>query len=462
MKSELEFLLTTAAAAGCPDDQMRNLCGGGYVPQPKALEFHAAARECDAPDGPTQVAQGGARGGGKSHQAVAQVVFDDCERRPGLKWLYLRSVGKSARESFEDLLTRLNLMQYYVPSRSVLELPNGSRVLLGGFRTDRDIDSYLGIEYDGIIVDDAHLVSADKHKKIRGSVRTSKPDWRPRSYLTFNPGGVGHAYLKKMFVEPWRAKSMNGTRFVFSLPEDNAMLNPEYVEYLDSLDGWLWRAWRNGDFDVAAGQFFTNWNYDLHVCEPFDIPANWEVWLALDYGMSHNNAIYLLAQGDGVVYIVAELVERQWLVPQHAQALKAMLDRLRIRNWRIKTFTAGADVFSKDGTSGRSIADQWQEQGWTLEKANQDRINGAAELRRRLGNQDAGLEPTLKIFNTCARLTACLPSLEHDPNRPEDVLKVDCDKDTGEGGDDPYDCVRYGLMVKFKNYGPPKKVGHLR
>jgi phage terminase large subunit len=463
-QKHLERLAQTAKEFGCPPDQIENLLSGGYVPQPKQLEFHALARECDEPDGPTEVAQAGARGGAKSHAATAQVVFDDCQRVPGLKWLFLRKVGKSARESFEDLLSKLGLMGHYVPSRSVLELSNSSRVLLGGFRTSGEIDRYLGIEYDGILIDDAHLIDADKHKKIRGSLRTSKQNWRPRAYLTFNPGGVGHAYLKKTIVDPWRAGKLNGTRMVFSLPTDNAMINPEYLAYLDGLDGWLYRAWRKGDFDVAAGQFFTSWDYDLHVIEPFPVPANWDVWLALDYGMSHNNAIYVLAEGDGVIYIVGELVERQWLVPQHAQALGALLDRLNIARWRLKVFVAGADVFIKRAQEKESvsIADQWLAQGWKLTAAAQDRINGAGQVRLRLGNPDAGIRPTVQIFNTCARLIECIPSLEHDPNRPEDVLKVDCDPDDGSGGDDPYDAVRYGLMHKFNRYGPAKSTRYLR
>ena len=148
-------------AAGCPADQLANFRRGQYVAQPKQLQFHAAARECDRPGGPTQIGQGGARGGAKSHGVVCQIVFDDCYRAPGIKWLYLRSVGASARESFEDMLGKAmpGMMQYYVRARSALELPNGSRVLLGGFRNERDIDMYIGIEYDGVAIDDAHLVS---------------------------------------------------------------------------------------------------------------------------------------------------------------------------------------------------------------------------------------------------------------------------------------------------------------
>jgi hypothetical protein len=59
-----------------------------------------------------------------------------------------------------------------------------------------------------------------------------------------------------------------------------------------------------------------------------------------------------------------------------------------------------------------------------------------------VGDPAAGLRPTLFIHERCARLVECLPMLQHDPHRPEDVLKVDCDDD-GLGGDDAGDCLRY-------------------
>ena len=51
------------------------------------------------------------------------------------------------------------------------------------------------------------------------------------------------------------------------------------------------------------------------------------------------------------------------------------------------------------------------------------------------------------IDGRCARLIECLPSLQHDPNRPEDVLKVDADED-GVGGDDTADCLRYLVATR--------------
>src|SRR6185436_3182072 len=136
----LERYLATARRAGCPPEQLRHFRAVGYVAQPKQLAFHAAARACDAPGGPVKVGYGGARGPGKSHAVLAQVGADDCQRMPGTKWLLLRKVGKAAKEGFEDLLLRAfpPWLRYYVPSRSVIAFPNGSRIIIGHFKDERD------------------------------------------------------------------------------------------------------------------------------------------------------------------------------------------------------------------------------------------------------------------------------------------------------------------------------------
>src|SRR5580765_5167625 len=72
---------------------------------------------------------------------------------------------------------------------------------------------------------------------------------------------------------------------------------------------------------------------------------------------------------------------------------------------------------------------------------------GWAEIAQGLGDPDAGLRPTMFIHRRCARLLECLPSLQHDPNRPEDVLKVDADEE-GIGGDDAADACRYLVATK--------------
>ena len=109
-------------------------------------------------------------------------------------------------------------------------------------------------------------------------------------------------------------------------------------------------------------------------------------------------------------------------------------------------FVAGADVFSRQ-SDGATIAAQYARQGITLRVANMDRVNGWAEILQRLGDVEAGIVPRLFIHQRCARLIETLPSLQHDPNRPEDVDKVDADEE-GRGGDDAGDALRYLVATK--------------
>ncbi|MCA9930055.1 MAG: phage terminase large subunit, partial [Anaerolineales bacterium] len=450
-QAPLNNLLRTAHSYGVPSDQITRFIQAGYIPQPKQLQFHAAARLADLPNGPTRIALGGARGPGKSHSSITQVVIDDCQRYPGLKVLFLRQVGKSAKESFSDLRERTlkHTPHDYKEHSGRLFLPNGSRVIIGNFNRESDINKYIGIEYDVIVVEEATQLSEKKINELRGSLRTSKPNWRPRMYFTTNPGGIGHQWFKRWFVQPWRRGEERDTRFIPSNYKDNAFLNREYIDYLESLTGVLGRMWRDGDWDIGAGQFFVNWDYDLHVIRPFTIPEHWPIWASLDYGFSHPTAVYWHTKSDdGIIYTIAEHVKPRWLVAQHARAIKDItgsFNHMRVSD--LEAFPAGRDCFirSKD-REAKSIAEQYAAEGIKLHPAEVNRINGAAELLKRLGNPEAGISPTWFIFDTCVDLIDCLPGLQTDPNRPEDVLKVDADME-GVGGDDPYDSVRYGLMT---------------
>ncbi len=431
--------------------------------QPKQFAASAAARDADLDDGPTEIGYGGARGGGKSHWLLAQMGADDCQRYPGLKCLLLRKVGSAIREALQDLRqkTLRNVPHRFIESKGILLFPNGSQIILGHFKDEKDVDKYLGLEYDVIGVEEATTLSESKYEMIRTCCRTSKPGWRPRIYLTTNPGGLGHAWFKRVIVEPFRKGIQQWTRFIPATVRDNAFVNKEYRRTLEALTGWKRRAWLDGDFDIAAGQFFTTFRRDVHVVGeesstrsvPDALPLHWRVWLALDYGFTHYTVCYLLAEdGDGNVYIWDEHAERRWLIPRHADAIKAMLARHNVRIERLSTFVAGHDVFSMRD-EGETIADKYAKEGLPLLPAVIDRINGAAEILDRFGDVEATnaqgeaapMPPSLFIHERCVRLIECIPTLQHNPTRPEDVLKIDCDEE-GKGGDDAYDGGRYGIM----------------
>src|ERR1035437_848234 len=128
--NERDIFLNAATAAGGAEDQTRNFVAAKLWLQERQLVASAAARRCDAPDGPTAIGYGGARGGGKSHWLLAQLGADDCQRVPGLKCLLLRKVGKANAEHFEELQRRLfaGLRHEFSAYKSLLRFGNGSQI----------------------------------------------------------------------------------------------------------------------------------------------------------------------------------------------------------------------------------------------------------------------------------------------------------------------------------------------
>jgi len=442
----------TARELGAPRDQIKNFFRGHYIPQPKQLQFHAACRLADLPGGPDQIGFGGARGPGKSHAAFAQVALDDSQRCEGLKTLYIRKVAKNAREQFEDL--RRNVLRH-VPHdynrQGIITFANDSRIVIGHFRTEAEVDQYLGLEYDVIVIEEATTLSLSKYKTLRDSNRTSKPNWRPRIYATTNPGNIGHVWFKERFIMPARKACETDTRFIFATVDDNRFVDAGYTKKLEDNTGWKLRAYRFGDWDIAAGQYFSTWNYDEHTCEPFIIPAHWPVWGAFDYGFTHPSAFYLLTEFDGEIIITGEHVEAKKLPRDHAGAMR----RIAAKHGRdipdIPVF-AGPDVFANKGDeNAKTIAQQYEAHGVYMVAAPNDRISGWGEMLDLLGDPGRAENPIparLKIARDCERLIECIPALQHNPNKPEDVLKWDID-DEGMGGDDPADAARYGLMARL-------------
>jgi phage terminase large subunit len=348
----------------------------------------------------------------------------------------------------------------YREREGILEFArNGSRIITGHFKDEADIDSYLGLEYDIIGIEESTTLSKQKKDDVRGCLRSSKTApfrWRPRVYETTNPGGISHASFKKTYILPMREGREADTRFIPATAHDNPALNPEYrTKVLGRYTGWQKQAWADGNWDIESGQYFANFRYETHVrpAAGFEVQRGWDVWGGLDHGLVHYTTFYLLCRdGDGHLYAVAEHAARGWLPSQHAEAIHDLLARRGLTIADIGPVLAGHDCFARrttqDGEIG-TVADDYAAAGIALERANISRLSGAKELYRRLGaeaQQGAAAVPaTLTILDSCPRLFECIPSLQRDPRNPEDVLKVDCDDD-GEGGDDPYDGFRYGYM----------------
>lgn len=390
-----------------------------------------------------EVAFGGARGPGKSHAMLAQMGLDDCQRRAGLKCLLLRRVGKAVRESMEDLRGRVlaHCLHKYNRTSGTLTFRNGSRIILGHFKDERDIDNYLGLEYDVIGTEEATTLPLSRIKAIRTCNRTSMAGWRPRMYYNANPGGIGHNWFKHRFVI-----ETGQPRFIAATYRDNKFLDPWYESKLNDLTGWLRRAWKDGDWDVHAGTYFTNFVPKVHVVDPFRVDRlGWTFYLAMDYGWTHPNVFLLFARDNqSSLYFIDGYAASRRLPAAHHNKILELLSRWQLRPADIRSFVMGTDAW-RPNEKGVTVAESYRALGWRPTQAKMARVQGATELLRRLGDIEADIEPTMRIFSTCQELIEQLPMLQHDGHHPEDVLKVDVDED-GFGGDDWYDAARYAVM----------------
>jgi phage terminase large subunit len=432
---------------GLAIDQQERFLKAGVLLQDKQMLFAAACRECDKPDGPTAVGYGGGRGSSKSHGVFAQMAVDDCQRVPGLKCLYLRKIGKTNREQFDDIRRKVlsKVKHNYAEQKGLLTIEGtGSQIRIGHFKDEKDIDAYLGVEYDLMVIEEATQLSFSKWKNILSCLRTSKTNWRPRVYCPTNPGGIGHGWYKQVFVIPYRNKCERETRYIQTTVHDNKYVNKEYLAYLESLVGWQRESWLNGSWDIAAGQFFTTFRAsgkDCHVVDSYDVTKAVKWVCGFDYGWSHWSVFTSGYIDDSDrMFIVDASAGRHKTPQENAQGYFSMLARHRLHPYIVDRVSAGPDVFSRE-SDGTTIADQYRGLGINLECGKIDRINGWSEIIRRFGDPDNGIKPTLFIHRRCDKLIDQIPLMMHNPNKPEDLEKVDVDEE-GNGGDDWVDSLR--------------------
>ena len=124
------------------------------------------------------VMSGGGRGSSKSHAILSQIFADDCQRFPNLKVLLLRKIGKANQEQVQDYRTKLLrfIPHDYKQQAQEIIFPNGSKVLMGNFKDEKDIDRYMGQEYDVVYLMESNQLTFAKKKFILTCLRTSKPN----------------------------------------------------------------------------------------------------------------------------------------------------------------------------------------------------------------------------------------------------------------------------------------------
>ena len=374
---------------------------------------------------------GGAAGGGKSYgQLVDALLY-------ALK--YAKSKQIIFRRTFPDLeksLIRVSLEFYpreaasYNSSKHIWTFKNGSIIDFGYIDSENDVYQYQSAEYDVIRFDELTHFTEYMYTYMISRCRGANP-YPKHIKSSGNPGGVGHAWVKARFIDMGapnqihEIKLENGKKstviFIPSLVQDNMFLldnDPDYVSRLELLPEKERQALLYGDWDIFDGQFFTEFDRKIHVIQPFEIPKDWRIYRARDYGLDMCATLWIAMDYQMNCYAYKELYEPDLIVSEAARKINAMT------NEKIQIDYAPPDLWNRNKDTGKSTADIFAENGQFLTKADNNRITGWLAVHEWLKiYKDEQGQPNskLKIFSNCVNLIRTLPALQHDEKNPNDV-----------------------------------------
>ncbi len=274
----------------------------------------------------TFIAYGGAKGGGKTWavrtKAVGGAIFN-----PGIKILIMRRTYPELEENhIQPIVSSVNQsIASYNASLRLMTFFNGSTIKFGHWSGEQSESEYQGMEFDWIFIDEATQFTERAFNYLKGCLRGVRGQevggYPKRMYLTCNPGGVGHRWVKRLFIDrdyihdpdnPEGWEDPGDYTFIPATVEDNKVLlesSPQYVKMLAQMPENVRRAYRYGDWDALGGSYFPEFRLDRHVCAPFRIPAHWTRYRTIDYGLD------MLA----VYWVAVDEHGRSWVYREYTQ-----------------------------------------------------------------------------------------------------------------------------------------------
>ena len=365
-------------------------------------------------------AYGGARGGGKSW-ALRRKLVAMCLRYDGLSCLLIRRTLPELRSNHViPFLREYDGIITYNESEKAILFPNKSKIYLGYCAADKDVLRYQGQEYDVIAIDEATQLSEFRFSVLKACLRGAN-DFPRRMYLTCNPGGIGHSWVKRLFVDRSFKSGENPDEYTFIPAQvyDNPILldsDPEYVNSLRSLPPRLRDAWLEGKWDVFDGQFFPEFDTAVHLCSRYDIPNDLTKFIALDYGLDMLAALLVGIDDGGNLWILREICESGLTLSEAASRVSLLAD-----GQNAEFAVCSPDLWNRRQDSGRSGFEIMQSvRGMPpMRPADNRRIPGWRVLREYFSAKNG--HPFIRICNSCVNLASSLPALLCDSKRPEDA-----------------------------------------
>lgn len=367
------------------------------------------------------VAYGGARGGGKTH-VIRIKGIGGALHYPGIRILYIRREYPELEQSIILPMRRMipSPVASYHGGMRMFSFANGSIIKFGHYGSGDDAE-YQGQEWDWIFVDEATQFTEDQFRTLgaclRGAARLPR-----RMYLTCNPGGVGHQWVKRLFVDRRYRPGEDPTDYAFiqATVDDNPQLlaaSPAYKQMLDLLPENVRRAWRYGDWDALAGGFFPEFSRERHVAPPLPrVPAAWKKYRAIDYGLDMFACLWVAVDFQGRFHVYRELQQSGLIVSQAARLARSLTPPEE----HIEFTIAPPDLWSRQKDSGRTMAELFAENGVPLRRAGNSRVHGWMAVKEALRPMDGDGRPGLLVAADCPGLIHSLRCIRHDEKNPDD------------------------------------------
>lgn len=302
-------------------------------------EPRGAARDLFLDHGP-EVCVAGAAGTGKTIAALMKLHITSL-MVPNVQSLVVRqthaSLTASTLVAFEQFVATQELsteeVKWFGGSGSKpagYRYKNGSMIMVGGMDNPGKV---LSMSLDRVVVDEANQLSVVAWEtlltRLRGTANTY-----PQAVACTNPDHPDH-WLKQ------RADSTeNRMRMYTSVHQDNPYLfsadgvatpaGTQYLEFLGSLTGTRRARFRDGLWQAAEGLVFDGWRDDVNVIEHHEVPADCRLFLSVDFGFSNAFVCqWWRVDGDGRMYLIREIHQKQVLVEDHARRIKEILEENR-------------------------------------------------------------------------------------------------------------------------------------
>jgi phage terminase large subunit len=412
-----------------------------YTPFPRQLEFHRSRAKYRL--------FGGAAGPGKT-KALLWECIRQATSFPGVDTLLLRRTFPELESSLLTYFRRdvpREMYESYNESKHIVTWNNGSTTRFGHCAHENDVYQYQGAEYLFIGLDELTHFTLKQWQFLTSRNRCPVPGSFPNMAGATNPGNIGHAWVKALWIDRKPPAGMelasqydpNDYSFIRATISDNPVYadDLEYQRTLDALPTHLRRAFLQGDWTVSAGQYFDVLDSARHTARVEDVGIEpwWPRWISIDWGFEHPSAVlWHSAAPDGAVVTYREFVQNHLSPRMLATAIAE-----RSRGERIGAVYLSPDAFAQR-TAEDTIADQLG-QGLAVEHlprpdpADDERIGGWM-LMYELLRTDKWL-----ITDNCRHLLDSLPILTRDDANIEDIRKVD--------GDDVADSARYGIKSRL-------------